>query len=911
MRKAKRAELSEELRGACKNILTAWRQSLHSLPKLNSKKGTKSRELLFKEMDTFLHYFIEVLEVKERRSCEQSLKRMAVLFFQVGLPHSLLTHAQIKLKRILINCVIERFEDRKSDIKVMCDLIEAEIDNNRIFLSDEFEKLALQTLEASERNYRELIEEMEDLVVRLNTQGVVLFSNSASLPLLGISSDKIAGRSLEDFINIAEREKLKQTIDDVVKKCRASEFSCEVCAGGNKQTLLNFRIYPVLGRDRNVYELKGIARDVTLAKKLEQELRKKADEIEMQWEVGRTVSSTMNIEVLLNRALDTLYRIFHYPAASILLYDEASKELYPKASKGLGTNELKRKVTGIDESVPGWVVREKKILLVPDVGKHPKYEGEVRGVKSEIAVPLLFGNKLVGVLDIESPEKDAFGKEDIVRLSMLSSQVASAINNARLFEELHEANEELNRINLLLDRKALELATSQRILEGISKKLEPESILHAISEPLKELISFSSLSLFLIGNRKNLLIVNRDGDTCSSSTDELAVEIMKELKKKRTVAREVLERPVEEYVFGKALVHKSKKKTSNFLCLPLAGEDGIFGAMHLSHVRAGAYSDEEVAFLRNVSSQISLGLSRLFSIREYQSRREEVSRMKSDFSSIISHELRSPITSLKNSIDILLSNKFEGRDPRQNHLLKLARKEVSRLVSMVNDILELSMLESGRSDINQKGIEISSSLVGALSKVDGLAEEKGVSVVKRVSRSLPRLYADPGRLEQILVNLLSNAIKFSETGSKVQITACLVSQLSKRLPQHRKLPPGWRASSVLHNGGNSVGSPNSRESSVPYVEISVRDWGVGISQEKLDMIFEKFTQEDSTNTRVVMGAGLGLTITKHLTTAHDGVLWAESKIGEGSVFRCLLPICMDDVLALKESSVDLNLFHSG
>jgi signal transduction histidine kinase len=506
----------------------------------------------------------------------------------------------------------------------------------------------------------------------------------------------------------------------------------------------------------------------------------------------------------------------------------------------------------------------------------------------------------MGVLDIESPERDAFNKEDMLRLSLFASQIASAINNANLFEELQTANKELHEANLQLDYKAMELGTSQRILEGISRKLEPESILQAISLPLKELIPFTALSLFLIGSRNNLLIVERDGTTTSNSTDILANDIMTQLRKTKMVAKEILDRPVEEYVFGKGLVPMGQNVSATTLCFPLVGENGIFGALHISDGRRDAFDEEEVTFLRNVTSQISLGLSRLFSIREYQDRMEEISRMKADFSSCMSHELRTPITSLKNSIDILLSGKAGNLDQRQSHFMTLAKRDVSRLIDMINNVLDLSMLESGSFVINQKGLEVADSLEAALEKVDEFAQEKSITFVRRVTRPLPRLYADTERLEQILVNLLSNAIKFSENGGKVQVSASLVTDVTKRLPSRRKLPRGWKASSVSHNGNGRLVS-HGEGSKVPLIEISVRDWGTGISQERLDMIFDKFTQEDSSMTRTARGVGLGLTLTGHLTTAHNGLLWAESKPGEGSVFRCLLPACKEEILATKNS----------
>lgn len=898
MRKAKRVELSRALLESRRDILKSCQEHFRNISRLNSEKGSKTRNLFFEEMKVFLDCFLQELEDRDRRGCDASLRRMAGMFFRVGLPHSILTQTQIRLKRILIDTVIQKFKGHRQDIAQMSNLIESDIDINRIFLSDELETLAMQTLEASERNYRELIEEMEDLVVRIDPEGKVVFVNSASQVHLGLSSNRLVGRSLENYIHPSDRDKLRRAVKDGVTKKKVSEFICEVKRKKDERTILNFRMYPVTGDGGGVIELKGNARDITRTKNLENELRKKVDEIKMQWEVGRTVTSSVNLEVLLDRTLDSLCKIFNYPVCTVFVYDEKKNELSPKTGRGYRKNGVRSKKIKMGEGVAGWVAREREILLVPDVEINPGHARAAKGVRSRIAVPLLYGNKLMGVLDIESPERDAFDKEDMIRLSLFASQIAGAINNARLFEELQTANKELNEANLQLDTKAMELGTSKRILEGISRKLEPDSILQAVALPLKEIIPFTSLSLFFIGGRNNLLIVNRDGTTRSSSTDILAHDIIAKLRKTKMVAKEVLERPVEEYVFGKGLVPMGQQVKETTLCYPLVGESGIFGAIHISDGRRDTFDDEEVTFFRNVTSQISLGLSRLFSIREYQDRMEEISRMKADFSSCMSHELRTPITSLKNSIDIMLSGKAGNLDQRQSHFMIMARRDVSRLMDLINNILDLSMLESGNFVINQKELEVIDTLETSLENVKDLTEERSITIVRRVTRSLPRVYADAERLEQILVNLISNAIKFSDTGGKVQVSASLVTDVSKRLPARRKLPQGWKASTVSHNGNGSG-------SEVPSIEISVRDWGTGISQERLDLIFDKFTQEDSSMTRTFSGAGLGLTLTGYLTTAHNGLLWVESKLGEGSVFRCLLPVCKEESLVREGNSTGI------
>jgi signal transduction histidine kinase len=277
-------------------------------------------------------------------------------------------------------------------------------------------------------------------------------------------------------------------------------------------------------------------------------------------------------------------------------------------------------------------------------------------------------------------------------------------------------------------------------------------------------------------------------------------------------------------------------------------------------------------------------------MREYKRRMGEVTRMKSDFGSLVSHELRTPLTSLKNVVDILLSGKLGVLEPRQSHLLSLAKKDTVRLWGLIANILDLSKLESGSTLLVQGEIQVREFLMSVMGRIKDQAREKGIVLEARVSRRLPRLSADPERLAQIIVNLLSNAIRFSASGGKIRVSARLIPDLSSRVPRARRLAAGWNASSVMHNGCGDGGSTHELPAGIHFVEISVRDWGMGISPARLDAIFDKYSQADPVMTRTSTGIGLGLTITRHLTLAHKGLIWVESREGAGSVFRCLLPV---------------------
>jgi len=231
------------------------------------------------------------------------------------------------------------------------------------------------------------------------------------------------------------------------------------------------------------------------------------------------------------------------------------------------------------------------------------------------------------------------------------------------------------------------------------------------------------------------------------------------------------------------------------------------------------------------------------------SHEKAVDRMKSEFISVASHELRTPMTSIKGSVDLILSGFAGETSPEMQELLEIAQKSCDRLVRLVNDILDLSKIESGQLKLNLERMDVAEIAVRAICSVRPLADKTEVRL--RVDRlaALPIIEADPDRIEQAITNLLSNAVKFSPP--KAEVVVELTADDS-------------------------------------WVQCAVRDQGVGIAEKDLHRIFGKFQQLSEGRRRG--GTGLGLAITRGLIDEHRGSIWVESRVGQGSRFIFRLPI---------------------
>ena len=242
----------------------------------------------------------------------------------------------------------------------------------------------------------------------------------------------------------------------------------------------------------------------------------------------------------------------------------------------------------------------------------------------------------------------------------------------------------------------------------------------------------------------------------------------------------------------------------------------------------------------------------LRSLEELRAEREQIAelhKMKSQFIAAVSHELRTPLTSITAYSETLRSTNIQTDDATRDRFLRVIHDESRRLTRIVDDILDLAMMDSGRVRMSCRAIDVARVLRDALDVIEPIAAEKGITIAGPESEPV-HLHADPDLLKQLTVNLLENAVKFSGHGTGVRIEL---------------------------------------ECESSSVRIVVTDEGPGIPADRLDLIFLRFYQVDGSNSRAHGGSGLGLAICRSIATWHDGRIWAESELGKGARFVVSLP----------------------
>jgi signal transduction histidine kinase len=290
------------------------------------------------------------------------------------------------------------------------------------------------------------------------------------------------------------------------------------------------------------------------------------------------------------------------------------------------------------------------------------------------------------------------------------------------------------------------------------------------------------------------------------------------------------------------------------LVVPLEAKEELLGVVCYLYRGATTLSDSQQKTLTSLAGQLALVIKNIQSneeLRRFNQELTHLDQLKSDFMATMSHELRTPLTSIIGYSDMLISGITGDLNEKQQTFVESILRSGESLLNLINDVLDLTKIESGRLELNREPVDLRAALLSVLPVIKPRAADKHIKISTFLPTDLPPVDADPGKLNQILLNLLTNGIKYSHENGSVSVEA--------------------RPSDGM-------------------VEIWVNDTGIGIAKEDQEKVFQRFTQIDSSATRSQGGTGLGLAITKELVELHDGAIRLQSKLGKGSSFVFTMPI---------------------
>jgi GAF domain-containing protein len=498
-----------------------------------------------------------------------------------------------------------------------------------------------------------------------------------------------------------------------------------------------------------------------------------------------------------------------------------------------------------------------KVAAIPDVLEDPEYAiattALASGFRSVLAVPLLRERSPIGAITIGRPEPGPFPDKQVALLKTFADQAVIAIENARLVNELEARTTQLT-------RSVGELQALGEVGQAVGSTLNLETVLRTIVSRATQLAGMDGGAIYEYDETREQFYLH--------ATDKLPDELIEVLRaapirkgegalgRMAVTGEPVQIRDIEDEASYQSRLKRMLVRLGyrSLLAVPLLREDHLLGGLVVNRKSAGEFTPEVIDLMKTFATQSALAIqnARLFREIEEKSRQlETASRHKSDFLANMSHELRTPLNAIIGFSEVLLERLFGELNDKQADYLNDIHSSGRHLLSLINDILDLSKIEAGRMELEPSGFELSEALSNAMTLVRERAQRHGIVMAQQLDAELGEIVADERKFKQILVNLLSNAVKFTPDGGRIDVR-------------------------VRREDGNAV--------------IAVHDTGIGIAPEDQAAVFEEFRQVGRDYTNKQEGTGLGLALTKKFVELHGGRIWLESEPGKGSTFTFTIPM---------------------
>jgi len=537
-------------------------------------------------------------------------------------------------------------------------------------------------------------------------------------------------------------------------------------------------------------------RQATEARQQITQLEERNRELGLLYELRDAIGYSLDYNEVMELIMPSLHSVLDYHASAFLLVTEEEQTeltiwIHPNSPEEV-VDQVELNLIGAFNSISDKQIS--KNTIVTRLNK-ADYLASIRHspfqrLKSSLNIPLVIKdgtlNRLAGMVNISSYNSDAFDQ-----------------STSKLFHSI--AN---NIISDTLEKQRRMLAEEKNVMEMMVGSMSDGVIMF---DQKKHISLLNSSAKKMLGLEVNGVI--RDSNLMESlGNSQLACAIRAVCDRNGNNSLDITcaEESFEEEIF----VEDTKMFLSASVS-PLKADDGKMCGI--------------VAVLRDIT------------------KRKEIDEAKSNFISTVSHELRTPLTAIKNAVSIIETS--DAIDDILQRFVIIANRNIDRLERLINEILAFSKLETGKMEMTFEPVDLRSLSYEIIANIQELAKQKSIEIKEKIPDGLPKAYADPHRLEQVLTNILDNAIKFTPENGRITIEARFVNSNSN------------------------------------YLEVSVSDTGIGIALEDQQRIFDRFERATLYN----KGVGLGLAIAKRIIDDHNGKIWVESESGKGSKFIFTVP----------------------
>lgn len=490
-------------------------------------------------------------------------------------------------------------------------------------------------------------------------------------------------------------------------------------------------------------------------------------------------------------------------------------------------------------------------MLISDVNADSSLEPATRelfiqtSAQAAAVLPLAISGRWVGIIFINWEQPHAFTEQEGRLYASLARQAAVVVNNRLLLEQTR--------------KRAQELQTVAQVSTAASTVLDPMELLQSVVDLTKSSFSLYHVQVYLNQERDGFLeVVAGSGEIGRQIVES---KILLALNAPTPAARAARERAV--IIVNDTLTEPEYRPNPLLpdvraeMAIPMVVGDRLLGIFNVQADTANRFTRDDARTYTTLAAQIAVALQNAELYAEQTAtveRLRELDHLKSAFLANMSHELRTPLNSILGFAEVLLLELDGPLNDTMNNDIRLIEKNGKHLLSLINDVLDMAKIEAGKMNLAYEKFMLRELLEETMDITSSLAREKMLYlVIDPDSQDQMNLIADRVRIRQVLINVVANAVKFTEKGG---ITLC-----ATQFPEEQRLL------------------------------LQIRDTGIGIPKEKLETIFDSFSQVDTSTTRKAGGTGLGLPISRRLVEMHGGRLWAESAgaVNQGSVFYIELP----------------------
>ena len=555
----------------------------------------------------------------------------------------------------------------------------------------------------------------------------------------------------------------------------------------------------------------------------------------------------LNTPLKLNEVLDTIteatLKLVDASNMHIFLYDAESEEFTFGSALWRNGSHKSAVTAPRSDGITVSVAKQGQPVIINDASKHPLYqskEAQAWGIHAIAGFPLMQDGQVIGVFTTTYLRPHTFSEDELLLLHLLADQATVAVKNARLFAQ---SRRQLRDMSALVD-----------MAKQVTSNLNLTSVLQTTVQVLQKLLNARASTITMLSKEGTELIV----EAAAGINPEY---IHARMKLGEGVSGEVVRQASTIYIrdtYSEPDFLFFDEVVRSLLVVPLIIRDEASGTMTVDSDRPNAFSSSDIQLMTIAAAQVSIAISNARLFEELEERAEELAeayeelkesdRLKDELVQNVSHELRTPLTFVKGYVDLLLDGEMGLMNTSQQEALQIVATKTDEITRLIADIMTLQRID--HSNLQMEQVSMKALVQDSVAGHNLVAEKKGLTISTDLPLTDPIAFIDQGRINQVLDNLIGNAIKFSPDGGKIMVT-------------------------MIDKGDK--------------VHISVKDEGIGVPEDKIMRIFDRFYQVDGSSRRRFGGTGLGLAIVKRIVDAHQGLIWVESEVDKGSTFYFELP----------------------